>query len=130
MKSTLMICTLIFLILISATILASLICSTIEKVNKKKVKSEEELMSILTNTINREFLYKVKLEFELKNVVLIKDFQKELTELVTRTMNSFSSGIMEELEYYYTLDYITKHVTKSHQVLLTQYINEKKIKTR
>lgn len=130
MKSILLISTILFLVLISVTILSVLICDTIVKVNKKKVKEESELMSIINGTIEREFVYKIKLEFELKNVILIKDFEKELTELVNRTMNSFSSDIMKEFEYYYTLEYITKHVTKAHQILLTNYINHKKIKTR
>lgn len=130
MKSILLISTILFLVLISITILSVLICDTIVKVNKKKVKEESELMSIIDGTIEREFVYKIKLEFELKNVILIKDFEKELTELVNRTMNAFSSDVMKEFEYYYTLEYITKHVTKAHQILLTNYINQKKIKTR
>lgn len=130
MKNVFTIISMMFLMIMSLIILAGFICNTIEKVYKRNVRSEEELLSILNKTVDREFLYKVKLEFELKGVVLIKDFEKELTELVSRTMNAFSSDLLDELEYYYTLDYISKHVTKSHQILLMQYINEKKIKTR
>ena len=114
----------IFLIIISAVIISNNIGSVIKRV---KVRPEDELMDILNNTIDREFKYVRYLEYELKNIILIKDYEGELDKLVTRTMNAFSTELLEELQYYYTLNYITKHVTKSHQVLLNMFINEKKI---
>lgn len=114
----------IFLIIMSAVIISNNIGSVIKRV---KVRPEDELMDILNNTIDREFKYVRYLEYELKNIILIKDYEGELDKLVTRTMNAFSTELLEELQYYYTLNYITKHVTKSHQVLLNMFINEKKI---
>ena len=114
----------IFLIIMSAVIISNNIGSVIKRV---KVRPENELMDILNNTIDREFKYVRYLEYELKNIILIKDYEGELDKLVTRTMNAFSTELLEELQYYYTLNYITKHVTKSHQVLLNMFINEKKI---
>lgn len=114
----------LFLIIISAIIISNNIGSVIKRV---KVRPEDELMDILNNTIDREFKYVRYLEYELKNIILIKDYEGELDKLVTRTMNAFSTELLEELQYYYTLNYITKHVTKSHQVLLNMFINEKKI---
>ena len=96
-------------------------------IKRVKVRPEDELMAIVNATIDREFKYVRYLEYELKNVVLIKDYEGELDKLVSRTMNAFSTEVLEELQYYYTLNYITKHVTKSHQVLLNMFINEKKI---
>lgn len=114
----------IFLIIICATLLSINIGKIIEKVN---IRSEEELMNILNITIDREFKYVRYLEYELKNIVLIKDYEAELDKLVSRTMNAFSTDLLDELQHYYTLDYITKHVTKSHQILLNMFIKEKKI---
>lgn len=114
----------LFLIIMSAVIISNNIGSVIKRV---KVRPEDELMDILNNTIDREFKYVRYLEYELKNIILIKDYEGELDKLVTRTMNAFSTELLEELQYYYTLNYITKHVTKSHQVLLNMFINEKKI---
>lgn len=116
--------TLVFLIIISAIVISNNIGSVIKRV---KVRPEDELMAIVNATIDREFKYVRYLEYELKNVVLIKDYEGELDKLVSRTMNAFSTEVLEELQYYYTLNYITKHVTKSHQVLLNMFINEKKI---
>lgn len=114
----------IFLIIICATLLSINIGKIIEKIN---IRSEEELMNILNITIDREFKYVRYLEYELKNIVLIKDYEAELDKLVSRTMNAFSTDLLDELQHYYTLDYITKHVTKSHQILLNMFIKEKKI---
>ena len=114
----------IFLIIISAVIISSIIGSVIMKV---KVRPEDELMSILNSTIEREFSYVRYLEYELKNIVLIKDYEQEIDKLVSRTMNAFSTDLLDELQHYYTLNYITKHVTKSHQILLNVFIKEKKI---
>ena len=116
--------TLVFLIIISAVVISNNIGSVIKRV---KVRPEDELMAIVNATIDREFKYVRYLEYELKSVVLIKDYEGELDKLVSRTMNAFSTEVLEELQYYYTLNYITKHVTKSHQVLLNMFINEKKI---
>ena len=116
--------TLVFLIIISAVVISNNIGSVIKRV---KVRPEDELMAIVNATIDREFKYVRYLEYELKNVVLIKDYEGELDKLVSRTMNAFSTEVLEELQYYYTLNYITKHVTKSHQVLLNMFIKEKKI---
>lgn len=130
MKMVFTIMAIICLIIISITILAGFICDTIERVYKPNIKSEEEIIGILNRTIDREFTYKVKLEFELKEVILIKDFEQELTDLVSRTLHAVSHDLLKELENYYTFEYISKYVTKSHQILLMQYIKEKKIKTR
>ena len=116
--------TLVFLIIISAVVISNNIGSVIKRVI---VRPEDELMAIVNATIDREFKYVRYLEYELKSVVLIKDYEGELDKLVSRTMNAFSTEVLEELQYYYTLNYITKHVTKSHQVLLNMFINEKKI---
>lgn len=114
----------VFLIAICATILSINVGSVIKRVN---VRSEEELMNILNITIDREFKYVKYLEYELKNIVLIKDYEAEIDKLVSRTMNAFSTDLLDDLQHYYTLDYITKHVTKSHQILLNMFIKEKKI---
>ncbi|WP_304576612.1 hypothetical protein [Romboutsia ilealis] len=114
----------VFLIMAIAVIVSNNIGCVIRKV---KIRPEEELMQIVNVTIDREFKYVRYLEYELKDVVLINNYEEEIDKLVNRTMNAFSSDLIEELEYYYTLNYITKHVTKSHQILLNMFIKEKKI---
>ncbi len=112
------------LLMITVVIMTNAISNVIRKVN---IRSEEELIHIINTTIEREFTYVRFLEYELKDVVLIADYEGELDKLVTRTMNAFSTDLLEELQYYYTLNYITKHVTKSHQILLNTFIKDKKI---
>lgn len=114
----------VFLIAICAILVSINVGNIIEKVN---IKTEEELMNIVNITIDREFKYVRYLEYELKNIVLIKDYEAEIDKLVSRTMNAFSTDLLDDLQHYYTLDYITKHVTKSHQILLNMFIKEKKI---
>lgn len=114
----------VFLIAICAILVSINVGNIIEKVN---IKAEEELMNIVNITIDREFKYVRYLEYELKNIVLIKDYEAEIDKLVSRTMNAFSTDLLDDLQHYYTLDYITKHVTKSHQILLNMFIKEKKI---
>jgi flagellar basal body-associated protein FliL len=89
-----------------------------------------DLMDMLTNTTQRAWLFKYKLEYELKDIRMFHDFQKEMTQLAHEVLESLSPDILEELEHYHTRDYIIKYVTKTIQISLMEFIREKKIKTK
>jgi hypothetical protein len=117
----------IFLCTGMLSILGVIIGETIIKVNKiKNVRPESELMDILNKAIQREFMYKVELEFKLKGVTVVKDIEKEVGDLVNKTMNSLGKNLLDELHYYYSFKTITEIVFKSHMLLLTEYMDKNK----
>lgn len=117
----------IFLCVGMLSILAVIIGDTVIKVNKiKNVRPEPELMEILNKAIQREFMYKVELEFKLKGVTVVKDVEKEVGELVNKTMKSLGKNLLDELHYYYSFKTITEIVFKSHMLLLTEYMYKNK----
>jgi hypothetical protein len=89
-----------------------------------------DLIDILNETIKREFLQKYKLNYELRDIKMIYDFQKDLHELVTDSLTAFSEDFMKQLEFYYDRTYIIKYVTKSIEIMLLEFTKEKKIKTK
>ena len=117
----------IFLCVGMLSILGVIIGDTIIKVNKiRNVRPEPELMEILNKAIQREFMYKVELEFKLKGVTVVKDVEKEVGELVNKTMKSLGKNLLDELHYYYSFKTITEIVFKSHMLLLTEYMDKNK----
>ena len=55
------------------------------------------------------------------------DFEKEVNDLVIKTMNSLSPDILRDLEYYYKLDTLTRIVFKAHTILLIDYMDKNNI---
>jgi len=88
------------------------------------------LMGIIEDTIKRVFLEKYKLEYELKDIRMIYDFEKDLSELVHKVVMSFNKPFMKSLEYYYTETYIIGYITKTIEMMLMEFIKEKKLKIR
>jgi len=86
------------------------------------------LMNIIDNTIKRIFLEKYKLEYELKDMRMIYDFKKDLNELVYKVVMSFNKPFMKSLQYYYTETYIISYITKTIEMMLMDFIKEKKLK--
>lgn len=108
-------------------ILALIICNSIEKINRRnQIPSEKELMDILNRAIEREYRYKVDFTFRIKGVRIIGDIESEVNDLVTKTMDSLSGKLLEDLQYYYSIEAITSMVFKSQLVLLTDYMDKNK----
>lgn len=102
--------------------------------NKEKpriiARDADILISIVNNVIQNEFLMKIKLEYELKKLNMIVEFEKELKKLTVSVISSFSEPFLEELGYYFSKEYIIKYVGKQMEVFLIEFTNNKKIKTK
>jgi len=92
--------------------------------------SYPELMGILEATIQREIEYKHNMDYKLKDIRIIYDFQKDLKELTDKVMNSLAPSFLEELAFYHSRKYIITHVTRYIQNFLIEYTRQNKIKTK
>lgn len=117
----------IFLCTCMSCILALIICNSLERINRRnKIPPEKELMDILNRAIEREYRYKVDFTFKIKGIKIIGDIEAEVNDLVNKTMSSLSGNLLEDLQYYYSLEAITSMVFKSQLVLLTDYMDNNK----
>lgn len=115
----------IFLCAGMVSILALIICNSMEKINKvNKIPPESELLDVLNRAIEREFRYKVDFTFKIKGVKIVGDIEGEVNDLVKKTLESLSGNLLDDLQYYYTIEAITSMVFKAHLVLLTAYMDK------
>jgi hypothetical protein len=99
----------------------------IEK-NNKNIRSEEELMGIVFNVLERKWAYRVQFHFKLKEIKVPK-FEFEWNYLLEETMNAISPDVLEELKYYYKDDETTiKAVSEMIQIYLYNYMESKAMK--
>ena len=99
-----------------------------EKQQNKKIRSEEELMGIIFNVLERKWAYRVQFHFKIKEINIPK-FEFELNYLINETMQSISPDVMEELRYYYKNDETTiKAVSEMTQIYLYNYMEAKILK--
>lgn len=100
----------------------------LEQKNSKRIRTEEELMGIVFNVLERKWAYRVQFHFKLKEITVPK-FEFELNYLLEETMNALSPDILEELKYYYKDDETTiKAVSEMIQIYLYNYMQSKAIK--
>jgi len=118
--------------IVSNLILVSKIGKWLEENKKTKVSGlkYKKLLTIINETVQREFMYKYKFEYELKDIKIIYKFEDDLKELVERVLTSFNESFLKELEFYHDRTYIIRYVTKNVELLLMEYQKEKKIKTK
>lgn len=115
----------IFLCTGMVSILALIICNSMEKINKiNKIPPESELLDVLNRAIEREFRYKVEFTFKIKGVKIVGDIESEVNDLVKKTLESLSGNLLDDLQYYYTIEAITSMVFKAHLILLTAYMDK------
>ena len=99
----------------------------IEK-NNKNIRSEEELMGIVFNVLERKWAYRVQFHFKLKEIKVPK-FEFEWNYLLEETMNAISPDVLEELKYYYKDDETTiKAVSEMIQIYLYNYMESRAMK--
>lgn len=103
-----------------------------KKEEKRFVPSNDydTLIQILDETIKREILHKNNLEYKLKDVRIIYNFQEDLEDITKRILSSFSSQFYEEMEYYHKRGYIIQYVSRNVQTFLLEYTKQNKIKTK
>ena len=100
----------------------------LEKNTKKQIRTEEELMSIVFNVLERKWAYRVQFHFKIKEINIPK-FEFEWNYLLEETINSLSPDVLEELKYYYKDDETTiKAVSEMIQIYLYNYMQSKMIK--
>lgn len=100
----------------------------IAKENKKNIRTEEELMGIVFNVLERKWAYRVQFHFKIKEITVPK-FEFEWNYLLEETINALSPDVLEELKYYYKDDETTiKAVSEMIQIYLYNYMENRMIK--
>ena len=100
----------------------------LEKSRKKQIRTEEELMGIVFNVLERKWAYRVQFHFKIKEINIPK-FEFEWNYLLEETINSLSPDVLEELKYYYKDDETTiKAVSEMIQIYLYNYMQSRMIK--
>lgn len=96
--------------------------------NKKNIRTEEELMAIVYNVLERKWAYRVEFHFKLKDIRIPK-FEFEWDYLLNETMNALSPDVLEELKYYYKdEETVIKTISELIQIYLLTYMESNNIK--
>lgn len=100
----------------------------LEQKNSKRIRTEEELMGIVFNVLERKWAYRVQFHFKLKEITVPK-FEFEWKYLVNEIITSLSPDVMEELKYYYKdEETIIKAVSETVQIFLLDYMERRGVK--
>lgn len=100
----------------------------VERNANKKIRTEEELMKIVLNVLERKWAYRVQFHFKIKEISVPK-FEFEWNYLLNETISSLSQDVLDELKYYYKDDETTiKAVSELVQIYLYDYMERQKIK--
>ena len=100
----------------------------VERNANKKIRTEEELMKIVLNVLERKWAYRVQFHFKIKEISVPK-FEFEWNYLLNETINALSQDVLDELKYYYKDDETTiKAVSELVQKYLYVYIERQRIK--
>ena len=100
----------------------------VERNVNKKIRTEEELMKIVLNVLERKWAYRVQFHFKIKEISVPK-FEFEWNYLLNETISSLSQDVLDELKYYYKDDETTiKAVSELVQIYLYDYMERQKIK--
>lgn len=100
----------------------------IERSTNKKIRTEEELMKIVLNVLERKWAYRVQFHFKIKEITVPK-FEFEWNYLLNETINALSQDVLNELKYYYKDDETTiKAVSELVQIYLYDYMERQRIK--
>lgn len=94
----------------------------------KPTVSYKQLMKIVSITIDRELLRKFQIEYSVKEIKWVDNFEEELKNLSRNVMRAFSPHFLRELEYYHDRNYIYKMVVQQVQAFMIEYIKENKLK--
>jgi hypothetical protein len=99
-----------------------------DKITNKKIRTEEELMNIVLNVLERKWAYRIQFHFKIKEITVPK-FEFEWNYLLNETINALSPDVLEELRYYYKDDETTiKTVSELVQIFLYNYMETQRHK--
>lgn len=90
----------------------------------------QEVMSIIDEGIRQQFHFRYKLEYELKDIHVIYDFEKELNSITKSVLFSFSKDFYKHCDYYHDRDWIYRYTTKQVEIGLLKLQNQIKVKTK
>lgn len=89
----------------------------------------DELMGIIDSTIMQQFKFKYELDYKLKDIRVLNDFEKELDELSKSVLLSFGSNFYRHVDYYHDRDYVYRYVVKKTEIMLLEFADRIKPKT-
>ena len=96
----------------------------VERNANKKIRTEEELMKIVLNVLERKWAYRVHFHFKLKEIKVPK-FEFEWNYLVNEIITSLSPDVMEDLKYYYKdEETVIKTISEIVQIFLLDYMDK------
>ena len=96
----------------------------VERNINKKIRTEEELMKIVLNVLERKWAYRVHFHFKLKEIKVPK-FEFEWNYLVNEIITSLSPDVMEDLKYYYKdEETVIKTISEIVQIFLLDYMDK------
>lgn len=102
------------------------------KKNKEDFEPMEyaEVMEIINKNIEVQFQFKYALEYQLKDIKIIYDYEKEMKEITSAVLLSFSSDFYRHIDYYHDREYIYKYVSKRVNISLMKFSDKIKPKTK
>lgn len=89
-----------------------------------------EVMEIINKNIELQFEFKYTLEYQLKDIKIIYDYEKEMKEITSAVLLSFSSDFYRHIDYYHDRGYIYKYVSKRVNITLMKFSDKIKPKTK
>lgn len=128
MQTNLIITGYVLVLVVGILLLLPLFKKKEKKEQKKPNITYKKLMNILANTIERELSRKFQVEYSVKEIKWIDNYEEELKQIAQNVMGAFSPYFMEEMQYYHNRDYIYKMVVQSIQAFMINYIKENKLR--
>lgn len=121
-----------FTIFILVTIVFIFLGLKMIKKNKEDFEPMEyaEVMEIINKNIEVQFQFKYALEYQLKDIKIIYDYEKEMKEITSAVLLSFSSDFYRHIDYYHDREYIYKYVSKRVNISLMKFSDKIKPKTK
>lgn len=101
-----------------------------KKEKNKPSNDYETLMNILNSIIEREIKYKHELDYKIKDIRVIYNFEEDLKQLTLNIISGISKELMNELLYYHPKEYIFKYIARVVEYYLIEYTRKNKVKTK
>jgi hypothetical protein len=104
--------------------------------NKKEQRQEtpansyDELMAIVTSIMEREIKFKHDMDYKVKDVKVIYDFEEDLKEITKKIIAGISPELFKDLEYYHPRQYLITVITRNVQIFLIEYTRQNKISSK
>lgn len=84
----------------------------------------DELNAIIDDIINDIWKNKYLWKYKLKEVVMIKDMNKEIEAFTGEVLSSLGKNLLHNCDKYYTHEYFVKKITRHSMFLFIEYTKE------